>query len=348
MTFMPTDKDSRPGIGFGTGITTMDQLREAEEKSQQRRRRIFDIPDPRDSAVIKNFDEDQDGPDEDGFMTIAGLRVNPRRIYERLTEEEDIHEQAVRRKRPDLFAKTESEAEAADPFESFYIAQAGNNIPAPPQSQPPVPQRKPPTPQLQIKIPQHPKDSVFDLFRKNLAPREGGIANRSKKADPGGLTNKGVSEKFLNDLRKRSPHWNLPKDPTLLNDKQIEDIFREEFFERTQIDKLNVIAGQHVSGSKLVEHVFDAGILSDAQKAGRWLQQSIDESIGTNLKDSRNQYDGVLGSQTRKALQQAVQKGKIKDINKRFSDKRIQFLRTRSNYPENKNGWEIRVKNLRD
>jgi hypothetical protein len=44
--------------------------------------------------------------------------------------------------------------------------------------------------------------SLFQQYRGNLGPREGGIANRPKTADPGGLTNKGMSQKELDRLRQ--------------------------------------------------------------------------------------------------------------------------------------------------
>ncbi|MGH1402714.1 MAG: glycosyl hydrolase 108 family protein [Alphaproteobacteria bacterium] len=106
---------------------------------------------------------------------------------------------------------------------------------------PPIPERKPDILAEKIKIPQHAPDPVFDQFREKLAPREGGIANRSKQADPGGLTNKGMSQNFLNDLRARSPEWNLPEKSTDLTDEQITDIFRDEFYERPQINKLHEV-----------------------------------------------------------------------------------------------------------
>jgi len=201
-------------------------------------------------------------------------------------------------------------------------------------------------------IAEYPADQTFDDFRKKLRPREGGVANRLSKADPGGLTNKGMSQKALDALRKAHPKWKLPTKPTQLSDQQITDVFRHEYYERPQIGKLDSIAGSKKTGSKLIEHVFDANIMTNSTEVGKWLQQSVDEAIGTDLRATRSsgkkEYDGIMGSQTRAALQKAVAQGKAKDINTKFSDKRIQYLRSLSNYSDNKNGWEDRVKNLRD
>lgn len=143
----------------------------------------------------------------------------------------------------------------------------------------------------------------------------------------------------------------MPKKPTDLTDEQIDGIFKTEFFDRPQIGKLHDVAGADKTNSKLVEHVFDAHVTTSPQTVGRWLQKSIDETIGTDLKENMNgkkDYDGILGSATRKALEKAVGQDKIKEINERFSDKRIKYLRSLEEYPSNKNGWERRVKDLRD
>ncbi len=206
---------------------------------------------------------------------------------------------------------------------------------------PPVPERKPST------TTENKKDNVFNQFRENLSPREGGVADRPESDDPGGLTNKGVSQNFLDELNTRSPELGLPPKSTDLTDEQIDTIFKEEFFDRPQIDKLHNVAGESKTNSQLVEHVFDSGIMTNSQTVGKWLQEFIDETIDTDLKEnvnSKKEYDGILGSKTREAVEQ----GKAKEINERFSDKRIEYLRSRPNYPGNKNGWETRVRDLRD
>ncbi|MDH5722961.1 MAG: peptidoglycan-binding protein [Alphaproteobacteria bacterium] len=197
-----------------------------------------------------------------------------------------------------------------------------------------------------VNIPQHGPDPVFDHFRENLKPREGGIADRSKEVDLGGLTNQGMSQAFLDDLKKRSPEWNLPEKSTDLTDQQISDIFREEFYERTKIGKLNEIAGFDKTGSKLVEHVFDAGIMTNPKRVGQWLQQSIDEVTGSDLKVNKS-YDGVVGSKTREALEKAAEKDKIKEISRKFWEKRHDYLKSLDNASDNP-GWWPRLEEFKE
>ncbi len=70
---------ARLGIGFGTGITTMEQLRKAE------RERSSD--DWRTPGIVPEFDN-FDAPDEDGFFRARnGLKFNPAKIFAKLEEE---------------------------------------------------------------------------------------------------------------------------------------------------------------------------------------------------------------------------------------------------------------------
>src|SRR3546814_645298 len=45
-------------------------------------------------------------------------------------------------------------------------------------------------------------DGYFSLLRQNLAPREGGLADRPPHEDPAGRTYKGVTQDTLNDLHQ--------------------------------------------------------------------------------------------------------------------------------------------------
>src|SRR3546814_19195381 len=45
-------------------------------------------------------------------------------------------------------------------------------------------------------------DGYFSLLRQNLAPREGGLADRPPHEDPAGRNYKGVTQDTLNDLHQ--------------------------------------------------------------------------------------------------------------------------------------------------
>jgi lysozyme family protein len=191
--------------------------------------------------------------------------------------------------------------------------------------------------------------SLFQQYRGNLGPREGGIANRPKTADPGGLTNKGMSQKELDRLRQ-IPRWsNLPARSAQLTDTQIDAIFHEEYFKRPQIEKLANVPGLSAAAPKLAEQVFDAGVQHGILDAGRWLQESIDEVTGTDLrvtdKKGNKLYDGIVGSGTRRALETAVANGKAKEINNRIVQKRVPYMKSRPEFGSNP-GWILRAKSF--
>ncbi len=191
---------------------------------------------------------------------------------------------------------------------------------------------------------------LFQRFLKNLAPREGGIANRGPSVDPGGPTNKGISQKELDRLRI-TPRWKqLPPQSKTLNNAQIENIYRKEYFERAQIEKLSNVPGLSKVAPKLAEQVFDAGVQHGIQDPGKWLQQALDETIGTDLrvsgKSGGKMYDGIVGTDTRAALEQAVRAGKANEINDKIVDKRVQYMKSLSNSGPNK-GWIFRAESFR-
>jgi len=197
-----------------------------------------------------------------------------------------------------------------------------------------------------------PKDDggnpTFNRFRERLKPREGGFANR--KGDPGGPTQKGISQEFLNKLNKQHPEWELPKDSKELNKGQIDGIYRSEFFDKPKIQKVQDIPGLKKQAPQLPEQLFDAGVLHGPKQAGQWLQQSLDERLGTDLrtpdKNGNLVYDGNVGPKTRAAIGQATKNGKIQAINNAMVDRRVELMRKLPDFTDNP-GWLPRANRFR-
>ncbi len=172
-------------------------------------------------------------------------------------------------------------------------------------------------------------DKLFQDFRKSLAPREGGFTNHPD--DRGGPTNKGMSQRTLNRLQQH-PKWKrLPSRSKNLTDKQIDEIFRDEFFDRPQIGKLAQISRLDRAAPKLAEQVFDAGVQHGPKNSGKFLQQALDDILDTDLRVAASggakQYDGIIGSRTRAAISDATRRGLIKDVNNLMVRKRIVSMR---------------------
>ncbi|MEO3429719.1 glycosyl hydrolase 108 family protein [Pelagibius sp. CAU 1746] len=177
---------------------------------------------------------------------------------------------------------------------------------------------------------------LFELFLRNLGPREGGIANRPPSADKGGPTKRGLSKAFLDELRKLPAYKHLPEDPRRLTDAQIDALYRAEKFDRPQIWKLAQIPALWASAPQLVEQIFDAGVLHGILDPGRWFQEALDEVMGTDLRSQvggKLGYDGIIGSRTRKAAEQAVLAGKIVEVNNLMVDKRRAYVKSLPEFP---------------
>ncbi len=189
-----------------------------------------------------------------------------------------------------------------------------------------------------------PKDDgnnlTFNKFRERLRPREKGFVNNPK--DPGGPTQKGVSQKLLNKLNKQHPEWKLPQNSEDLNEKQIRGIYRSEFFDKPKIQKVQDIPGINKHAPELPEQLFDAGVLHGPKRAVQWLQQSLDECLGTDLrvpdKNGNLVYDGNAGPKTRAAITQATKSGKIQAVNDAMVDRRVDFMRKLPKFKVNP-GW---------
>ncbi len=191
------------------------------------------------------------------------------------------------------------------------------------------------------------RNPIFKRFRKNLAHFEKGFVNR--KTDPGGPTNKGISQKFLDRLNRRHPEWKLPKNTGNLKKDHIDGIFRSEFFDRPKIQDVVDIPGLMQQAPQLPEQLFDAGVLHGTQTAGTLLQKSLDEHLGTDLRVTKNGkkvYDGNVGPLTRAAIARAIKEGMIKAVNDTMVKKRIQFMRNLPTFKHNP-GWVPRAKSFR-
>lgn len=96
--------------------------------------------------------------------------------------------------------------------------------------------------------------------------------------------------------------------------------------------------------------MYDGGVLSGTEDSVKWLQESIDQTMGTDLtvksKSDQKLYDGIAGSKTQGALEKAVKDGKTENIHNLYIEKRSKYLKGRSNVDSNP-GWFPRVEAFR-
>lgn len=189
---------------------------------------------------------------------------------------------------------------------------------------------------------------LFLNLHRDVDIQEGLTANRPLSSDPGGLTHRGISQRFLDSLRKQKPHLNLPSDPRQITSKQRLMIFRTEFFDRANIPKIAGIPGVMQRVPKLVGQIYDSSVLHGPENAGKLLQRSLDKVLGTDLRISRKgkkEYDGIIGSNTRAAIAQAAHQNKLRAVNNEMAKQRERFMRQLPNFNANP-GWVTRARSF--
>ena len=135
--------------------------------------------------------------------------------------------------------------------------------------------------------------------------------------------------------RNQRERWGyLPERVSDLSPAQIDAIFYSEFYVAPQIAEAAEIPDVF-RDSNVVEQLFDAGVLHGPRNAARMLQKALDKYLGTNLWIWREApdgsqykyYDGIVGSDTRAAIDRAIREGKIADVNDAMVENRIEFMR---------------------
>ena len=162
-------------------------------------------------------------------------------------------------------------------------------------------------------------DPLFKEYFDRLAVREGEYIDRP--SDPGGPTNRGISQEFLDLLHKnKGEEWGyLPTRTADLTPREIESIFYKEFYVAPKIYKVAMIPGLLTAAPNLVEQLFDTGVLHGAGTAARIAQLALNEHLTKSVK-----VDGDVGKETRKAIAAAIREGKIDDVNNMMVEYRLE------------------------
>lgn len=169
--------------------------------------------------------------------------------------------------------------------------------------------------------------TTVDLFREALVRilvHEGGKVDHPK--DPGGRTNKGVTQRVYNAWRTKS---HLPiRDVYLISDGEVEAIYRFQFWEPINGSQLPPGVGYAV---------LDGAVNSGPKQSGKWLQRA--------LGFAKDQVDGVIGSVTVNAAQQANDHDQLIAG---IIERREVFLRALKTFATFGKGWLRRIKNVRE
>jgi len=161
--------------------------------------------------------------------------------------------------------------------------------------------------------------SSFDEALKRVLVHEGGYTNHPK--DPGGATNKGVTQAVYHGYRDR---MKLPRQSVrYIRDTEVADIYRRQYWDAIRGDDLP--AG-------LDYCTFDAAVNSGVGQAAKWLQRTVGVPA-----------DGQIGEATLEAARKANPATAINGS----CDKRLAMLKGLSTWGTFGKGWSRRVADVR-
>jgi lysozyme family protein len=193
------------------------------------------------------------------------------------------------------------------------------------------------------------RSRLFNLYRERLRHWEGGTVNDAR----GGRTKDGMSQNALEALNEREKKAGsgspLPSEVDGLTPAQITGIFRREYFDRLRIEDLASLGGMSHQAPALPEQMFDIGIHAGIGTAARYLQKGLNNVLPKVSDPSDNgkeqdpvEVDGVLGSKTIAAVDEALRLGKGQELNDAIVKMRTDDLKAKEG-SNNFRGWFERV-----
>ena len=166
----------------------------------------------------------------------------------------------------------------------------------------------------------------FDECLSSILRSEGGYVNNPN--DPGGATNKGITQKVYDEYRRTAGR--IPQPVMLITDAEVADIYKRQYWNPCKCDVLP-------KGVDLL--VFDAAVNTGVKQAAKFLQRAL------GVDD-----DGSIGPATIQALTNDVKNGMTADIIENLlSQRRSFYLEIIENKPSLsvfKKGWLARADRL--
>ncbi|MFD2248972.1 lysozyme family protein [Pseudochelatococcus lubricantis] len=161
--------------------------------------------------------------------------------------------------------------------------------------------------------------SNFDLVLPRVLAHEGGLVDHPR--DPGGRTNKGITQRVFDAFRRRKSSPTRAVDH--ITDAEAKEIYKRQYWDAIRGDDLP--AGVDYA-------VFDYAVNSGPAQAAKDLQRAISESA-----------DGAIGQRTIDATYGKSGQIIIDDL----CDRRLAFLRRLKTFGAFGKGWTRRVEGVR-
>lgn len=160
-------------------------------------------------------------------------------------------------------------------------------------------------------------NSNFERALALVLEHEGGYVNHPK--DPGGATNKGVTQAVYDAYRKMRGRG--PMSVKFITDEELRAIYKFQYWDKVQGDFLP---------SGLDYAVFDFAVNSGVTRAAKYLQAVLSVT-----------QDGQIGAKTLAAIHSSTA------VINALCDRRIGFLRNLKTFLAFGKGWTRRVANVR-
>lgn len=161
----------------------------------------------------------------------------------------------------------------------------------------------------------------YELAYSLIREKEGGYANRSKRDDPGGETNFGVTYATYQGYRKRKGL--PPRSVRFIEQNEVAEIYEEQYARPVWFDALP---------SGIDYFMFDFAIHSGAYRAVKTLQRVVGVT-----------QDGVMGNQTLGAVEVYIEQKGARALFTTLWDERLKFLTGLKNWRSNAKGWKNRM-----
>lgn len=160
----------------------------------------------------------------------------------------------------------------------------------------------------------------FSRSLERVLKHEGGYVNL--KADPGGATNFGVTQRVYDNYRNRIGLQLVPV--RNISQSEVTQIYRDNYWSLAKCDQLP-------AGVSYV--VFDGAVNSGVAQSIKWLQRALGVAV-----------DGVIGNATLAAVQNYGNMDRLIDA---ICDRRLAFLKALKTWKAFGRGWASRVAAVR-
>ncbi|MDR1338433.1 MAG: hypothetical protein LBJ73_05430 [Rickettsiales bacterium] len=167
----------------------------------------------------------------------------------------------------------------------------------------------------------------FEIAYEKLKEPEGGYTPGTDqiKDEP---TKFGIKQSTLSSYSKKYPDKEFPKDVFYLQRDQAKDIYKEVYWDETDIPK--------IENDRVRDAVFDMNVMGGA---GSVAQKALNSYANAGVK-----VDGYIGDKTIKALN-SIPDSEVPEFMKVLKAERFNYLQGIKNWPTAQRGWTKRTNN---